>query len=139
MAFLSANKMRTLAIANMEVGSVWMRLGRVRGGAPSAFVMKPSAVSSSSKTLRTIRYNNHLSTFFPSSNPPPITFLSPVSPTRRPLSTAACSPQNPLATNFAYCSDTGEHTRVCTCFFIYLYVFVLAMHIYGSNSVGVFW
>ncbi|KAH9708941.1 Radical SAM domain-containing protein [Citrus sinensis] len=99
--------MRTLAIANMEVGSVWMRLVRVRGGAPSVFLMKPSAVSSSSKTTRTIRYKNHLSTFFPSSNPPPITFLSPVSPTRRPLSTATCSPQIPLATIEDYCSDAG--------------------------------
>ncbi|KAL9423933.1 hypothetical protein AB3S75_035929 [Citrus x aurantiifolia] len=99
--------MRTLAIAHMEVGSVWMRLVRVRGGAPSVFLMKPSAVSSSSKTTRTIRYKNHLSTFFPSSNRPPITFLSPVSPTRRPLSTATCSPQIPLATIEDYCSDAG--------------------------------
>ncbi|KAH9773292.1 Radical SAM domain-containing protein [Citrus sinensis] len=106
--------MRTLAIANMEVGSVWMRLVRVRGGAPSVFLMKPSAVSSSSKTTRTIRYKNHLSTFFPSSNPPPITFLSPVSPTRRPLSTATCSPQIPLATIEDYCSDAGGHACVYT-------------------------
>lgn len=121
-------KMRTLAIANMEVGSVWMRLVRVRGGAPSVFLMKPSAVSSSSKTTRTIRHKNHLSTFFPSSNPPPITFLSPLSPTRRPLSTATCSPQIPLATIEDYCSDAGGHACVYTrLLYIYSYMCLLCI------------
>lgn len=116
---------------------MWMRLVRVRGGAPSVFPMKPSAVSSSSKTTRTIRYKNHLSTFFPSSNPPPITFLSPVSPTRRPLSTATCSPQIPLATIEDCCSDAGGHACVYTRL-LYIYSYMCLLFIFMAVTELVF-
>ncbi|TXG56314.1 hypothetical protein EZV62_017627 [Acer yangbiense] len=69
----------------MEVGCVWMRVVRV--GANSVLLFKPAIRN----------FHHHRPTFSPS--------LNTLSPTRRPISTTACSLPNPVTPIDDCCSD----------------------------------
>ncbi|KAK4841439.1 hypothetical protein QYF36_004485 [Acer negundo] len=79
----------------MEVGCVWMRV--VRAGASSVLLFKPATATATLSTYAIRNFHHHRPTFSPS--------LNTLSPTRRPLSTTACSPPNPVTPIDDCCSD----------------------------------